>query len=76
MPKIEVNTNFRVNPEAEQFFKKGEIESEANMDKLYAMIKSDGGVGVRAKDAKNEEFHADPKDLRNWSFIGEDSLKM
>ena len=38
MPKIAVNTNIKVSPEAELTFKKGEIESENVMGKLYKQM--------------------------------------
>lgn len=53
MPKIHVNTNFKFNPEAEMTFKKGEIESENNMNKVYKQLQKEGSLDVQAKDEKN-----------------------
>jgi len=45
-----VNSNVKLDPEAELTFKKGEIESEANMASVYKQMQKDGGLNVRPKD--------------------------
>lgn len=55
-------------------FRRGEMESEANMLKVYKQINQGNGLEVRPKDQKNQEFQDNPKDLRNWSFCGEENL--
>ena len=57
MPKIEVNKDIKMNPEAETAFKKGEIASEGTMNKVYKQMKKDGGYEeVKAKDDSNKVF--------------------
>lgn len=74
MPKIAVSPNVKFDPEAELTFKKGEVESEANMTKIYKQMQKDGGFDVRPKDDQNFEFQLDPTAMRNWSFVGEENL--
>ena len=58
MPKIQVN-QIKFNQDSEQVFRKGEMESEANMLKVYKQI-SASGLDVRPKDSKNQEFQDNP----------------
>lgn len=73
MPKIAVN-HIKFTADAEQTFRKGEMESEANMLKVYKQLQTNQGLEVRPKDSKNQEFQENPKDLRNWSFCGVEDL--
>jgi hypothetical protein len=43
------------------------------MAKIYKQI-NQKNLDVRPKDQKNQEFQANPKELSNWSFVGEANL--
>ena len=58
-------------------FNEGEKVSKQNMEKIYQLLKQGERVnekGSSSKEKENVEFLADPKEMPNWSVIGEDAL--